>query len=267
MKKIFFVLLIVLFVSTLFIGCPPRVPNPPQPPTDTIPNDSNYNDSILPAPQDSLYEYISEDYLRSYFPFEIGTNFVYVNEIDSVVDTITLTVTYNDIKRAFKLQTAVIAHNDSSNKITSINKSIVDGRKKIGGFGDDDDVDSIFDDEYYPDDDYILSHMLENVNVGIKLEGDNIELTFVLDFGTTVTKENPYACMNKEYTFWFKETKFKNYVCTNCDCLSKDCLFYSCLTYTINLYDESDILYIEVERGKGITKFRDNNEVYWHLVE
>ena len=73
--------------------------------------------------------------------------------------------------------------------------------------------------------------------------------------------------MNKEYTFWFKETKFKNYVCTNCDCLSKDCLFYSCLTDTINLYDESDILYIEVERGKGITKFRDNNEVYWHLVE
>ena len=109
--------------------------------------------------------------------------------------------------------------------------------------------------------------MLENVNVGIKLEGDNIELTFVLDFYTTVKKENTFAGMNKEYTFWFKDTKFKNYVCTNCDCLSKDCLFYSCLTDTINLYDESDILYIEVEHGKGITKFLDNNGVYWHLVE
>ena len=36
MKKILNISLILLFVSTLFIGCPPRVPNPPITPNDTI---------------------------------------------------------------------------------------------------------------------------------------------------------------------------------------------------------------------------------------
>ena len=36
MKKILNILLILLFVSTLFIGCPPRVPNPPIITNDTI---------------------------------------------------------------------------------------------------------------------------------------------------------------------------------------------------------------------------------------
>ena len=266
MKKIFYSSLIAFFVSTLFIGCPPRVTNPPLPPTDSIPDNPNYNDSIPPSPQDSLYDYVSEEYLRSIFPFELGEKFVYVKETDSVVDSLILTLTYNDIHRAFQLLIDVVAHNDSSyNKLTTIDDTIVDCRNKIGGFDDDDD--DIYDDDYYYSDDYILSNTLENVNVKYKLEGENIAFTFELDFYTTVTKENSYAAMNMVYNFWTRGTQTINSVYNNCDCLCKDCLLNSCLTNTISLYNIDNILFVEIEHGKGITLFRDDEGNYWHLVE
>ena len=57
------------------------------------------------------------------------------------------------------------------------------------------------------------------------------------------------------------------YLILNCDCLCKDCLLNSCLTNTISLYNIDNILFVEIEHGKGITLFRDDEGNYWHLVE
>ena len=51
-----------------------------------------------------------------------------------------------------------------------------------------------------------------------------------------------------------------------CDCTCKDCVLEHCFSETISIYENSK-LYVTVEQGKGITKFLDDNGVFWHLVE
>lgn len=84
--------LILLFVSTLFIGCPPRVPNLPITPNDTICD--TITDTTYKYKLDYIYNYVSEDYILNYIPYEIGTEFTFVNNSD-MYDT--LYVTLNNI--------------------------------------------------------------------------------------------------------------------------------------------------------------------------
>ena len=96
MKKILNISLILLFVSTLFIGCPPRVPNPPINPNDTI--SDTISDTITHTTDkyklDYIYNYVSKEYLLNYIPYEIGTAFTFVND-SNMYDT--LYVTLDDI--------------------------------------------------------------------------------------------------------------------------------------------------------------------------
>ena len=64
MKKIINSAMILFFVSTLFIGCPPRGINPPITPNDTISDTiTNPYDSIE---YDSIEKYVSIEYLDNY---------------------------------------------------------------------------------------------------------------------------------------------------------------------------------------------------------
>ena len=43
---------------------------------------------------------------------------------------------------------------------------------------------------------------------------------------------------------------------------------FNCFIYVFFLrFNRDDILFVEIEHGKGITKFRDDEGNYWHLVE
>lgn len=90
MKKIFFVSLIVLFVSTLFVGCPPHVSNPPINSEDSI-----ISDSVADYQLDSVENYVSLEYLNNYQPYSIGDTFLFISYKDSVVDSIKLELSDN----------------------------------------------------------------------------------------------------------------------------------------------------------------------------
>ena len=95
MKKLSILLGVLAFVSILFIGCPPHI-CPPKPPTeDTI----NTPVTIITPPEDSLYNYISESYFKNYFPFDTGTIFLFVCEGEDRVDSLFLTLQFNEIER------------------------------------------------------------------------------------------------------------------------------------------------------------------------
>ena len=105
MKKIFFISLILLFVSTLFIGCPPRVPNPPITPNDTIGDTiSNPYDSIE---YDSIEKYVSIEYLDNYLPNEVGDTFLFTAIKNGIVDTIFLQLTQNYINKSIFLLSSI----------------------------------------------------------------------------------------------------------------------------------------------------------------
>lgn len=71
MKRFLIPIILVMFVTTLFVSCPHK-PIYPLQPEDTI-----TKDTIIP-PEDSLYNYVSEEYLRNYMPFNVGTKFIYL---------------------------------------------------------------------------------------------------------------------------------------------------------------------------------------------
>ena len=94
MKRFLIPRILVMSVTTLFVSCPHK-PIYPLQPEDTI-----TKDTIIP-PEDSLYNYVSEEYLRNYMPFNVGTKFIYLCEKDSITDTLELTLDQNLLWREY----------------------------------------------------------------------------------------------------------------------------------------------------------------------
>ncbi len=78
MKKILFASLIVLFVSTLFVGCPIQPQNPPKDPKDTTDIDSIKD--IL----DDIYQYLPKEFYEAYIPYEVGDSVCFSNNSDTM---------------------------------------------------------------------------------------------------------------------------------------------------------------------------------------
>lgn len=64
MKKILFLLSVLVFVATLFIGCPPHI-NPPKPPEKDT---TNTPVTIIIPPEDSLYKLRAGSIFEKLFP-------------------------------------------------------------------------------------------------------------------------------------------------------------------------------------------------------
>ena len=222
MKKILNILLILLFVSTLFISCPPRVPNPPFPPSDTIPNDS-----VSDFQLDSIENYVSQEYLINYLPNAIGDTFLYISITDSIVDTLIFTLTFNQFYKNIYYSSPV------GLSILEIND--------LYSFTDIAEKHFCYESKVFIIDFYITVYMSTDIY------NDYMEV----EYGSNIDNK-----LNDEMIG----------VIDYCECTTKDCVSECCFPSVISVY-KNDKLYVEVTHGKGITKFLDNNGVYWHLVE
>ena len=90
MKNLFYTPIILALISTLFIGCPPHVSNPPINSEDSI-----SNDSVADYQLDSIENYVSLEYLNNYQPNSIGDTFLFISYNESVVDSIKLELSEN----------------------------------------------------------------------------------------------------------------------------------------------------------------------------
>ena len=227
MKKILNIAMILFFVSTLFIGCPPRVINPPITPNDTISDTiTNPYDSIE---YDSIEKYVSIEYLDNYLQNEVGDTFLFTSVKDGIEDTISLKLTVNQLyKSVFCL---------APSKFLSTSE---------------DDYDNI----YYWD----------NISKMVCYESHDVYVDF--NIFATIHSDKNVDLGGVDYNSNFSDRK-NNITLSgqkDCDCKSKDCISENCFPSIISI-NRDDSLFVEIEHGKGITKFRDDEGNYWHLVE
>ena len=227
MKKILNILLILLFVSTLFIGCPPRVPNPPIITNDTIGDTiTNPYDSIE---YDSIEKYVSIEYLDNYLPNEVGDTFLFTAIKNGILDTILLQLTHN-----------------------YINKSIFClAPSRFLSFVDDD-YDHIF---YW-----------DNISKFVCYESKDIYINFNIFTSIHSDKNVDLGGVDYNSDFYNKNNNILFSGQKGCDCIVKDCIYNTCFPTTITI-NRDDSLFVEVEHGRGLTIFRDDEGNYWHLVE
>ena len=225
MNKILNIAMILFFVSTLFIGCPPRVINPPITPNDTISDTiTNPYDSIE---YDSIEKYVSIEYLDNYLQNEVGDTFLFTSVKDGVVDTISLHLAANRIEKS--------KQTDAKRKSLLIS-----------------------------DDDYDYYYYTELIRKYMLYQSQNVRISLFINVVSHSDINNYHAGVNYSCTFRNLGNTYSS--AKDCDCKSKDCISENCFPSIISI-NRDDSLFVEIEHGKGITKFRDDEGNYWHLVE
>ena len=226
MKKLSFLLGVLAFVSILFIGCPPHI-CPPKPPTeDTI----NTPVTIITPPEDSLYNYISESYFKNYFPFDTGTIFLFVCEGEDRVDSLFLTLQFNEIERY-------------------LHRSDCLAPKQNTKLSDDDSVDTchIW---------YTLEEIYYTVRYNNLFFQFFIQVSAIKEYPQVMVDysfQNPYSSLNSGGNF--------------CECDCKECISETCFPAEINVYhnDDKEKICLVIEQGKGITQFLGEIDKMWRL--
>ena len=225
MKKILNSAMILLFVSSLFIGCPPRVINPPITPNDTISDTiTNPYDSIE---YDSIEKYVSIEYLDNYLQNEVGDTFLFTSVKDGVVDTMSLHLAANRIEKS--------KQTDAKRKSLLIS-----------------------------DDDYDYYYYTELIRKYMLYQSQNVRISLFINVVSHSDINNYHAGVNYSCTFRNLGNTYSS--AKDCDCGAKDCISEMCFPSIITI-NRDDSLFVEIEHGKGITLFRDDEGNYWHLVE
>ena len=226
MKKILFLLSVLVFVATLFIGCPPHI-NPPKPPEQDT---TNTPDTIIIPPDDSLYNYVSEAYLKNYFPFDTGAKFLFVYEGVDHVDSLVLTLQFKDFFHYF-------------------HRSDCLAPKQEINLSDKNKVDTCF--LWYYIEDILFSVSYGNLSFDLFVSSYPMkdDSTVMVDYSF----ENPHSSFNSGgYT---------------CECDSKECVSETCFPTEIKVYndDEKEKICLVIEQGKGVTQFLGENDKMWRL--
>lgn len=227
MKKILFLLSVLVFVATLFIGCPPHI-NPPKPPEKDT---TNTPVTIIIPPEDSLFNYVSEAYLKNYFPFDTGAKFLFVYEGEDRVDSLVLTLQFNEIEHYFHMNGFL---SPKQNKELS---------------------DDINNDTCYYWYDY------EVVDYGVRYS--NLDIDFYIT--TNPMKDSTWASV-----LYFVNNPYYSLDLGggDCECDCKECLLKTCFPNEIKIYynnNDKDKLYVVIEQGKGVTQFLGENDKMWRL--
>ena len=226
MKKILFLLSVLVFVATLFIGCPPHI-NPPKPPEKDT---TNTPVTIIIPPEDSLYNYVPEAYLKNYFPFDTGTKFLFVYDGEDRVDSLVLTLQFNEIEHYFHMNGFL---SPKQNKELS---------------------DDINNDTCYYWYDY------EVVDYGVRYS--NLDIDFYI---TT----NPMKDSTWSSVLYFVNNPYSPIDSGggDCECDCKECVLETCFPNELKLSQDNDKdkLYVVIEQGKGVTQFLGENDKMWRL--
>ena len=226
MKKLFYVFSLLFFVSTLFIGCPPH--NCPLEPSTKDTN--NTSDTIITLPEDSLYNYVSEEYLKNYCPYDTGTQFLFVSEKEDRIDTLVLTLRINKIERWFHRSDMLAPKhntnlsNDNENDVCNISYD--------------------FEELYY------------------FINFDNLALIIYIE--TSAKLDVPNVMVDYSFlTSYSQGGSGGNY----CECDCKECVSETCFPHEIKMYDVNveDKLRIVIEQGRGLTLFVDEHDNIWSL--
>lgn len=216
MKNLFYTPIILALISTLFIGCPPHVSNPPINSEDSI-----SNDSVADYQLDSIENYVSLEYLNNYQPNSIGDTFLFISYNESVVDSIKLELSENFYYKF---------------------SNLVDGSEPFNN---------------------IFEVMTDHIRRSFSYSNNEIIVNFMMLFSIEKLLNDNISGVDYSY-YLYSDNDISAH--TYCECTTKDCVSECCFPSVISIY-KNDKLYVEVTHGKGITKFIDNNGVYWHLVE
>lgn len=226
MKKTLFLLIVLVFVVTLFIGCPPHI-NPPKP---SEKDTTNTPVTIIIAPDDSIYNYVPEAYLKNYFPFDIGTNFLFVYEGEDRVDSLVLTLQLNEIEHNFHMNGFLFP-------------------KQNAELSNDNNNDTCY--HWY---DY------EVVDYGVRYS--NLDVDFYIS-------TNPMKDSSSISVLYFVNNPYSSLDSGggDCECDCKECVLENCFPNEIKIYHNNDKekLYVVIEQGKGVTQFLGENDKMWRL--